>query len=176
VGWLTGSRAIPNNQRVSRRVPLLPKIAVPSLEEQAYILLQRSADRLQTRFAMWLKPSGLSPTQYNALRILRGAGEQGLPCSEIGERMFTRDPDITRLVDRLAKRGLVLRRHDKQDRRVVRATITAEGLEQLQNLDAPLQEFLHGLLGHVDEGKLRQLIDLLENAAPEQASASESCP
>ena len=90
--------------------------------------------------------------------------------------MITRDPDITRLVDRLARRGLVTRSHDKKDRRVVRATITAAGLEQLRELDAPLQGFLRGLLGHLDESHLRQLTDLLENAAPEQAPASESCP
>lgn len=139
-------------------------------------MLQRSADRLQGRFANWLKPSGLSPTQYNTLRILRGAAEQGLPCSEIGERMITRDPDVTRLVDRLAKRGLVTRSHDKKDRRVVRAMITAAGLEQLRKLDAPLQGFLRRLLGHLDEPHLRQLIDLLENPAPEQSPASEGCP
>lgn len=168
--------SFPNNQRVPERSHPSPRTEAPTLEEQAYIVLQRSADRLQARFAKWLKPSGLSPTQYNALRILRGAGDQGLPCSEIGERMITRDPDITRLVDRLAKRGLVTRSHDKKDRRVVRATITAAGLEQLRELDAPLQGFLRGLLGHLDEAHLRQLTDLLENAAPEQAPASESCP
>jgi len=99
-----------------------------------------------------------------------------LPCREIGERMITRDPDITRLVDRLAKRGLVLRSHDKKDRRVVRAAITKAGLEQLKQLDAPLREFLRGLLGHMDDGRLRQLIDLLENVALEQPPAEESCP
>jgi DNA-binding MarR family transcriptional regulator len=165
-----------NNQRVAERVQSVPRTEAPPFEEQAYIVLQRSADRLQARFAKWLKPSGLSPTQYNALRILRGAGERGLPCSEIGERMITRDPDVTRLVDRLAKRGLVLRGHDKKDRRVVRATITANGLEQLHKLDAPLQEFLRSLLGHLEQGQLRKLIDLLESAAPEQLPANESCP
>jgi len=161
---------------VTVRSPFFSQAEPPSLQEQTYIVLQRSADRLQARFAKWLKTSGLSPTQYNALRILRGAGEQGLPCREIGERMITRDPDITRLVDRLAKRGLVLRSHDKKDRRVVRAAITKAGLEQLKQLDAPLREFLRGLLGHMDDGRLRQLIDLLENVALEQPPARESCP
>jgi len=161
---------------VPERVQSLPKTEAPPLEEHGYIVLQRSADRLQTRFAKWLKRWELSPTQYNALRILRGAAERGLPCSEIGERMITRDPDVTRLVDRLAKRGLVSRGHDKRDRRVVRATITADGLEQLRKLDAPLQEFLQSLLGHVEQAELRQLIDLLEKAAPEQPPASENCP
>jgi DNA-binding MarR family transcriptional regulator len=161
---------------VSARSKSFLRSEAPSVEEHAYIVLQRSADRLQARFATWLKPSGLSPTQYNALRILRGAGEHGLPCREIGERMITHDPDITRLVDRLAKRGLVSRSHDKKDRRVVRAAITHAGLESLLKLDAPLQEFLRGLLGHMDDTRLRQMIDLLENATAGQPPASESCP
>ena len=82
--------------------------------------------------AEWLKPHGLSPTQYNALRILRGAGVDGLPCTEVGARMISRDPDITRLVDRLEKRGLVTRGRGTEDRRVVRARITTAGLELLR--------------------------------------------
>ena len=78
-----------------------------SLEDEALVALQRTADRLHWRLSEMLKPHGLSPTQYNALRILRGAGDQGRACSEIAERMINRDPDITRLVDRLERRGLV---------------------------------------------------------------------
>ena len=80
-----------------------------SLEDEALVALQRTADRLQWRLSEMLKAHGLSPTQYNALRILRGAGEQGRACSEIAERMINRDPDITRLVDRLERRGLAVR-------------------------------------------------------------------
>ena len=80
-----------------------------SLEDEALVALQRTADRLQWRFSEMLKTHGLSPTQYNALRILRGAGDQGRACSEIAERMINRDPDITRLVDRLERRGLAVR-------------------------------------------------------------------
>src|SRR5579871_3957900 len=96
----------------------------PLLQEQAFLALARAADLLATRFALWLKPRDISPTQYNALRILRGAGADGLPCSEIGNRMLTHDSDITRLVDRLEKRKWVTRGRDKSDRRVVRARIT----------------------------------------------------
>ena len=78
-----------------------------SLEDEALVALQRTADRLHWRLSEMLKAHGLSPTQYNALRILRGAGDQGRACSEIAERMINRDPDITRLVDRLERRGLV---------------------------------------------------------------------
>lgn len=153
-----------------------PVAQAPSLEEQAFLTLQRSADRLIGRFARWLKPHALSPTQYNALRILRGAGERGMPCQEIGERMITRDSDITRLVDRLEKRGLVVRSPDGKDRRVVRAVITPSGLELLRNLDGPVQEFLGTLLGHLGQEELRKLIDLGEAAAREGRAASESCP
>lgn len=144
-----------------------PIAQAPSLEEQAFITLQRSADRLMGRFARWLKPHGLSPTQYNALRILRGAGDRGMPCQEVGERMLTRDSDITRLVDRLEKRAMVVRIQDGKDRRVVRAAITPSGLELLRKLDGPVQDFLRTLLGHLGQDRLRQLIDLAEVAAPQ---------
>jgi MarR family transcriptional regulator, organic hydroperoxide resistance regulator len=132
-----------------------------SLEQEAFLALQRTADQLQGRVAEWLKAFALSPTQYNALRILRGAGEAGLPCSEIAERMINRDPDITRLLDRLEKRGLTRRSRDSKDRRVINAYITREGLQLLKKMDAPVQEFQKVLLGHVGERKLKILIDIL---------------
>ncbi len=132
-----------------------------SREEEAFVALQRTADQLQGRVADWLKPWGLSPTQYNAMRILRGAGEEGLPCSEVGERMINRDPDITRLLDRLEKRGLTSRSRDKRDRRVINAHITREGLQLLRKLDGPVQEFQHTLLGHLGETRLKSLVELL---------------
>lgn len=109
----------------------------------------------------WLKPHGLSPTQYNALRILRGAGVEGLPCTELAARMINRDPDITRLVDRLEKRGLVVRSRGVKDRRVVRASITPAGLELLQGLDRPVSEFVRGLMGHLGAQGLQGLLQLL---------------
>jgi DNA-binding MarR family transcriptional regulator len=132
-----------------------------SLEEEAFLALQRTADQLQGRVAEWLKAFGLSPTQYNALRILRGAGEPGLACSEIGERMINRDPDITRLLDRLQKRGLTRRSRDSKDRRIINAYITREGMQLLKKLDGPVQEFQQVLLGHVGERKLKTLIEIL---------------
>ena len=95
------------------------------------VALQRTADRLHWRLSEMLKPHGLSPTQYNALRILRGAGDEGRSCSEIAERMINRDPDITRLVDRLERRGLVARSREGRDRRVITTRITPAGLELL---------------------------------------------
>ncbi len=146
--------------------PQSPTSFEPGLEERAFVCLQRAADRLAGKMAEWLKPHGLSPTQYNALRILRGAGADGLPCSEVGARMINRDPDITRLVDRLEKRGLVTRSRGVKDRRVVRASITPAGLQLLKGLDRPVREFVRGMLGHLGVEGLQELIQLLEQVEP----------
>jgi DNA-binding MarR family transcriptional regulator len=135
-----------------------------SLEEEAFVALLRTADQLAWRVAEMLKPYGLSATQYNALRILRGAGPQGLACSEIGERMINRDPDITRLVDRLERRGLVSRSREQKDRRVITTRITPAGLEVLKSLDRPVAEFHLRLLGGMGDRRLRSLVRLLEAA------------
>ena len=132
-----------------------------SVEENAYLALLGTAYRLEEEVAAWLKPHGLSATQYNALRILRGAGPAGLPCREVSARMLNRDPDITRLMDRLEKRGLVRRTRGKKDRRVIFASITPEGVELLKKLDRPLPEFLRGRLRHLGEDRLRALIALM---------------
>ena len=160
---LTKMIVITNNDPVadfgkSRRTSGL----APSLHENAYTALLRTTDRLQTLFAAWLKPHGLSPTQYNALRILRGAGSEGLPCTQIADRMLTHDPDVTRLVDRLVKRGWVARGRDSRDRRVVRAHITKTGLVQLAQLDGPLRDFLLRLLAAAGAEELRSLLKICE--------------
>ena len=139
-----------------------------NLEEEALVSLQRTADQLAGRLSDMLKPHGLSPTQYNALRVLRGAGDGGRACSEIAERMINRDPDITRLVDRLERRGLVARSREKRDRRVIITRITPAGLDLLRGLDRPIEEFNRKLLGNLGEPQLRTLIKLLE-AARDQA-------
>jgi DNA-binding MarR family transcriptional regulator len=135
-----------------------------TLEEEAMVSLQRTADQLHRRLGDMLKLHGLSPTQYNALRILRGAGESGRACREIAERMINRDPDITRLVDRLERRGLVVRSRQGRDRRVIVTRITAAGLDLLRGLDRPIVEFNRKLLGHLGEQPLRSLIQLLQQA------------
>jgi len=133
-----------------------------SLEQETFIAILRTADRLDLRLTELLKPFNLSTTQFNALRILRGAGEQGLACSEVGERMINHDPDITRLMDRLEKRGLVQRRRDQQDRRVIVARITPAGLDLLKTIDQPLNEFHRRMMGKIGDVKLRSLLRLLE--------------
>lgn len=144
-----------------------------NLEDEALVALQRTADRLQWRLSEMLKAHGLSPTQYNALRILRGAGDEGRACSEIAERMINRDPDITRLVDRLERRGLVARSREGRDRRVITTRITPAGLKLLESLDRPIEEFNRKMLSPLGELRLRTLIQLLE-AAREQTNITTS--
>jgi DNA-binding MarR family transcriptional regulator len=141
-----------------------------SAEQEAYLNLVRTADVLVRDTAEVLKPIRLSPTQYNVLRILRGTctqGTSGLACREVAERMITRDPDMTRLLDRLEKRGLISRCREERDRRVVRTCITQQGLELIEGLDEVVLEAHRRQLSHLGETRLRQLIDLLEAARAE---------
>jgi DNA-binding MarR family transcriptional regulator len=135
-----------------------------SLEQEAVLNVLRTADVLLQRIAAVLKPFKLSHSQYNVLRILRGAGPEGLACREISERMITRDPDITRLLDRLEARGLLTRTRDQKDRRVIMAHITPEGRRLLEALDQPIAEIGRQPLQHLGEQRLRTLIRLLEVA------------
>ena len=136
----------------------------PSLEGEAYLNLLRTADALARDMEEILKPAGLSGTQYNVLRILRGVGEQGLCCRDVAERMITRDPDITRLLDRMERRGLLARSRDSRDRRVITVRITAAGHKLLKDLDGPMAEYNRKLLSHMDKADLRKLVELLEAA------------
>jgi DNA-binding MarR family transcriptional regulator len=121
-----------------------------------------------------LKTEELSPTQYNVLRILRGAPE-GLACGEIAGRMITRDPDITRLLDRLEKRALISRSREANDRRMVMARITPGGLKLLARLDKPVQEAHRRQLGHLGRRRLGALTRLLD-AARRKATLPEVDP
>jgi DNA-binding MarR family transcriptional regulator len=132
------------------------------LEEQTFLAVVRASEQLQGSVAEMLKEHGLTATQYNAMRILRGAGRDGLACSEIGERMLNRDPDITRLLGRLEARGLVARRRERKDRRVIISCISPAGLDLLRTLDAPVRQFHSRTLGHLGPVRLRSLIRLLD--------------
>jgi DNA-binding MarR family transcriptional regulator len=132
--------------------------------EEAVLNIAKTADVLQQPFVDMLKDYELSSTQYNCLRILRGAGAEGLPCGKIAARMITHDPDITRLMDRLEKRSLITRGRCEGDRRVVTTRITKQGLALLSAIDAPLGKLLDQLMGHMSSQKLSTLIDLLEEA------------
>lgn len=132
-----------------------------SLEEEAHLSIIRTADLLTRALAITLKERGLTQTQYNVLRILRGAGAEGLPSGEVAERMITREPDITRLLDRMEARGWVHRRKDQEDRRITRAWITLAGRELADQLDAPVAQMQKHCLGALGEAKLAELSDLL---------------
>lgn len=135
-----------------------------SLEESVFVELARTVDILSRAPARLLKVQGLSPTQYNVLRILRGAPE-GLACGELSGRMITRDPDVTRLLDRLEKRGLISRSREQHDRRTVKTRITAAGLKLLTELDAPVHVLHRNQLGHLKREQLKGLSGLLRQAA-----------
>jgi DNA-binding MarR family transcriptional regulator len=141
---------------------LKQKVPFTSREQEAYLSLLRTADALQAQVEARLKEFGLTGTQYNALRILRGAGPEGLPCREIGERMITRDPDITRLLNRLEGRGFVERTRARHDRRVIYGKIAAAGLNLLHEMDGPIEKYSREMLQHVGQERLKQLIELLE--------------
>jgi DNA-binding MarR family transcriptional regulator len=129
-------------------------------EEAAFLDLLRTTDMLSRGLINVLKAEDLSATQYNVLRILRGAPE-GLPCGEIANRMITRDPDVTRLLDRLEKRSLISRCRETKDRRTVMARITPEGLKLLARLDKPVQDGHRRQLGHLGRERLKTLTELL---------------
>lgn len=139
------------------------KRRVGSREEDAFLDLLRTCDLLSRNLAQILKSEDISPTQYNVLRILRGSPE-GLPCGEIASRMITRDPDVTRLLDRLEKRALISRSRGAKDRRAVETRITPEGLNLLQRLDEPIQERHRKQLGHLGRERLAALTELLSAA------------
>jgi DNA-binding MarR family transcriptional regulator len=132
----------------------------PCPEEVLFLDLLRTTDMLTRALDRILKTGALSGTQYNVLRILRGTPE-GLPCGEIASRMITRDPDITRLLDRLEKRELISRCRETKDRRMVMARITPQGLKLLAQLDEPVKETHRKQLGHLGRERLRGLTELL---------------
>ena len=133
-----------------------------NLADEAYLNLQRTADFLSRKNTEALKPFGVTPSQYNVLRILRGTGEEGLINREIGERMVTYVPDVTRMLDRLEARNLICRERGIADRRLVKAFITPEGLELLSNFDEVAQDFYSRLFDGLDEKEIIVLIDTLE--------------
>lgn len=134
---------------------------IDTLEEEAYLNIQLTANVLIQGLADVLKAHDLTPTQYNVLRILRGAGPAGLCRGEVRDRLVAQVPDVTRLLDRLEAAGLVERERGTEDRRFVTTRITAEGLRLLELLDQPVDELHRGLLGHLDGDELKILISLL---------------
>lgn len=132
-----------------------------SVQHEAFLSIQRTAAVLEHAFETWIKPSGITGTQYNVLRILRGAGPDGLCRSEIRERMVRRVPDVTRLLDRLEEQSLIGRARGGSDRRYVTTRITRAGLKILADLDRAVDDFHKQEFGHVPEDRLRVLVGVL---------------
>lgn len=141
-----------------------------SPQQQAYLNLAYTHAQLAAQFAKLFKAHGLSEATYNILRVLRGVrkhpenGHDAIPCGAIGERLITRVPDVTRLIDRLVEAGLVDRIRGEADRRVVLARITTQGLALLRKLDDPVLELHQLTLGHLNSAEIKQLNHLLERA------------
>ncbi len=151
-----------NTSRLAEEIQQGKPFEAPEVE--AFLNLTRTHDLLSGNAARFLKKHGISAPQYNVLRILRGAGEDGLPSLAVADRMVTRVPDVTRLLDRIAAKGWVKRERSRVDGRVVIARITAKGLKLLERLDVPLVEFHREQLGHMSRDELAQLIELLAKA------------
>jgi len=132
------------------------------IEEEAMLNIVRTAEVLQRAIADFLDGFGLSSAQYNVLRILRGAGPAGATCSQIGKRMLTHDPDITRLLDRMEARGLISRARDGADRRAVITRITEAGLALAGEIDQPLKKFFQTRLGTIGRDGFVSLTAQLE--------------
>lgn len=132
-----------------------------SLKEEAHLSIQRTAAMLEHAFEGALKPHGITATQYNVLRILRGSEPDGLCRNEVGARLVRQVPDVTRLLDRLESAKLISRQRAGDDRRYVTTRITKAGLRLLDQMDQKINETHDEQLGHLDEGQLRKLITLL---------------
>ena len=133
-----------------------------SLREEALLSIARTEAAAREHLESALAPYGLSMTQYNVLRILRGAGERGLCRNEIGERLVSRMPDVSRLLDRMEDAGLVSRERSTEDRRLVNTTLTHRARALVDELDAVVAASQEEQLGHISEDQLRSLIDLLD--------------
>jgi MarR family transcriptional regulator, 2-MHQ and catechol-resistance regulon repressor len=135
-----------------------------SPQEEALINLMRTADTLHREMEQRLRPTGLTLTQFNVLRILRAARPAGLTCAAVGRRMVTPVPDVTRLMNRLKAQQLVCQQRDPQDRRVVWSRITEEGLEELSRLDGVVERAPQEFLGHLTRSEVFELTRLLKKA------------
>ena len=148
----------------SLRLEIVQEPPFFSVEEEALLNLLRTADCLQRAFHRKTRDWGLTSTQYNVLRILRGAEPHGLTCSAIGSRMITAEPDITRLLARLKALKLVRQRRDSHDRREVWTVISDAGLDLLRRMEPVIRNLPGELLGHLDGAELTEFIRLLELA------------
>jgi len=165
---LVGFRNLPlDNSRYNDYVGAvtLQTTAVARLEDQVFVAILRIADSLAQDAEQLIKSAGLTSAQYNVLRILRGAEPHGLLCRGIAERMISRDPDMTRLLDRMEKHSWISRQRQQDDRRVIKTRITPEGLKLLKKLDQPIHDLHKEQFRHMTAARLKLLSELLSEAA-----------
>ena len=132
-----------------------------SLQQEAFLNVLRTSSALTDALEDLLRPYGISATQYNVLRILRGSGADGMCRNEVRDRMLTRMPDMTRLLDRMEEAGWVTRAREREDRRMVLTRISASGQTLLKELDGPVNELHRVQLARLTDDQLRSLVDLL---------------
>jgi DNA-binding MarR family transcriptional regulator len=147
-----------------------------SAHEEALLNLMRTADCINRAFQHATREWGITGTQYNVLRILRGAAPSGLPCSVIGDRMITAEPDITRLLARLKALKFIRQQRDRRDRRVVLTFISEAGQELLRQMDPTIERMPQELLGHLKPDELSEFIQLLEYARKGCDNRSQKSP
>ena len=157
----------------SLKLEIVQERPFSSMEEEAMLNVMRTSDFLHHAFQRKTRDWGVTSTQYNVLRILRGAQPRGLTCAAIGSRMITTEPDITRLLGRLKGLKLVKQQRDRNDRRVVWTQISEVGLELLQAMDPVIERAPRELLGHMSEAELTELIHLVELARKGNDAATE---
>ncbi len=163
----------------SLKLEIVQELPFASLEEEALLNLMRTSDAVHRAFHRKTRDWGVTSTQYNVLRILRGAQPRGLTCAAIGSRMITAEPDITRLLGRLKTLKLIRQRRDPKDRRVVWTQISQAGLDLLKAMDPVIEQAPKELLENMSEPEVTEFIRLLEMArqksqellAPECAEA-----
>ena len=155
----------------SLKLEIVQERPFSSIEEEALLNVMRTADTLHRAFHRETKDWGITSTQYNVLRILRGAHPRGLNCAAIGSRMITAEPDITRLLARLKGLKLIKQQRDRQDKRVLWTQISESGLELLKSMDPVIERVPRELLGHMKKAELTELIRLLEAARHSDAES-----
>ena len=144
------------------------KPVATTMESYLFVAFMRIADIFGSEAEQLVKTAGLTAAQYNVLRILRGAGADGLACGEIAERMISRDPDITRLLDRMEKRELITRERQSDDRRVVKTSVTPTGLQILRTLDKPVRELHKQQFRRLSAKQLKTLASMLQEIHSQQ--------
>jgi DNA-binding MarR family transcriptional regulator len=152
------------NSMAGLKQEILQKRPFASLEEEALLNLLRTADSLSRALQQKARDWGVTVTQYNVLRILRGARPEGLSCSVIGSRMIAAEPDMTRLLARLKAHKLIRQKRDARDRRAILSEISAEGLKLLEEMEPSIESLPAKLLGELKPAELTELIRLLELA------------